>query len=248
MTKNKTQILTKHQKDQLTQLLELADNKEEALTLKELEGFLFGLAITPDVILPSEWMPVVFGEKMLTFESDEQANLLMQDLMEVYNAHTRAFHKRTLRFPFDMEKLSGDMIDDIQDWSYGLLEALRLRPEVWYFDSDEDYGKAAEDVKDIILSYCIVLGVVYPEEGRELFENKKGKPIKDEAESTAILFRVLPSAVETLQSHGARMEEERQRNMTGGIIDMNPEKIKIGRNEPCPCGSGKKYKKCCGMN
>jgi len=23
---------------------------------------------------------------------------------------------------------------------------------------------------------------------------------------------------------------------------------KIGRNEPCPCGSGKKYKKCCGMN
>ncbi len=23
---------------------------------------------------------------------------------------------------------------------------------------------------------------------------------------------------------------------------------KVGRNEPCPCGSGKKYKKCCGMN
>ena len=22
--------------------------------------------------------------------------------------------------------------------------------------------------------------------------------------------------------------------------------LKIGRNEPCPCGSGKKYKKCCG--
>ncbi|MBW2596850.1 MAG: SEC-C domain-containing protein [Deltaproteobacteria bacterium] len=25
----------------------------------------------------------------------------------------------------------------------------------------------------------------------------------------------------------------------------NTRKIKIGRNEPCPCGSGKKYKKCC---
>ncbi len=24
------------------------------------------------------------------------------------------------------------------------------------------------------------------------------------------------------------------------------ESTKIGRNEPCPCGSGKKYKKCCG--
>ena len=23
---------------------------------------------------------------------------------------------------------------------------------------------------------------------------------------------------------------------------------KVGQNEPCPCGSGKKYKKCCGLN
>ncbi|WP_420810705.1 SEC-C metal-binding domain-containing protein [Desulfovibrio ferrophilus] len=26
---------------------------------------------------------------------------------------------------------------------------------------------------------------------------------------------------------------------------MRRETPKIGRNEPCPCGSGKKYKKCC---
>lgn len=30
--------------------------------------------------------------------------------------------------------------------------------------------------------------------------------------------------------------------------DPPAKKKKIGRNEPCPCGSGKKYKKCCGMN
>ena len=24
--------------------------------------------------------------------------------------------------------------------------------------------------------------------------------------------------------------------------------VKVGRNDPCPCGSGKKYKKCCGQN
>ena len=32
-------------------------------------------------------------------------------------------------------------------------------------------------------------------------------------------------------------------NATNGI-DMKTRK-KIGRNDPCPCGSGKKYKKCC---
>ena len=24
--------------------------------------------------------------------------------------------------------------------------------------------------------------------------------------------------------------------------------VKVGRNDPCPCGSGKKFKKCCGRN
>lgn len=28
----------------------------------------------------------------------------------------------------------------------------------------------------------------------------------------------------------------------------NDGEAKVGRNDPCPCGSGKKYKKCCGKN
>jgi preprotein translocase subunit SecA len=36
---------------------------------------------------------------------------------------------------------------------------------------------------------------------------------------------------------------------TGGTGKKQPARVggrKIGRNEPCPCGSGKKYKHCCG--
>ncbi len=36
---------------------------------------------------------------------------------------------------------------------------------------------------------------------------------------------------------------ERDRSKTSKIISK---KYKVGRNDPCPCGSGKKYKKCCG--
>jgi len=32
------------------------------------------------------------------------------------------------------------------------------------------------------------------------------------------------------------------------IFGNSEQRRKIGRNEPCPCGSGKKYKKCCGLN
>ncbi|MBQ7563751.1 MAG: SEC-C domain-containing protein [Lachnospiraceae bacterium] len=38
-----------------------------------------------------------------------------------------------------------------------------------------------------------------------------------------------------------RLYKEQKRSMT--IVHEGP---KIGRNDPCPCGSGKKYKKCCG--
>ncbi|HSG29393.1 MAG TPA: SEC-C metal-binding domain-containing protein, partial [Candidatus Krumholzibacterium sp.] len=34
----------------------------------------------------------------------------------------------------------------------------------------------------------------------------------------------------------------------GGISPAQRDLPKVGRNDPCPCGSGKKYKKCCGRN
>jgi preprotein translocase subunit SecA len=44
---------------------------------------------------------------------------------------------------------------------------------------------------------------------------------------------------------------EQPRNMTENRYEGEPSKPvhtgeQIGRNDPCPCGSGKKYKKCCG--
>jgi SEC-C motif-containing protein len=36
--------------------------------------------------------------------------------------------------------------------------------------------------------------------------------------------------------------------VAGNVIPTTVTRVgdKIGRNDPCPCGSGKKYKKCCG--
>jgi preprotein translocase subunit SecA len=50
------------------------------------------------------------------------------------------------------------------------------------------------------------------------------------------------SAVETRRPSG---EGEEQPTATKTIVREQP---KVGRNDPCPCGSGKKYKKCCGAN
>lgn len=54
----------------------------------------------------------------------------------------------------------------------------------------------------------------------------------------------------TLPEWDAILTEERRKELykeekSSGTIVKPP---KIGRNDPCPCGSGKKYKKCCGKN
>jgi len=55
---------------------------------------------------------------------------------------------------------------------------------------------------------------------------------------------------------GAGLQRPPAGPMPGGFPPQRPQKTetirrdhpKVGRNDPCPCGSGKKYKKCCGVN
>lgn len=49
---------------------------------------------------------------------------------------------------------------------------------------------------------------------------------------------------DTLLTPERRKELYRDQKNSGTVVKDK----KIGRNDPCPCGSGKKYKKCCGVN
>jgi preprotein translocase subunit SecA len=89
--------------------------------------------------------------------------------------------------------------------------------------------------------------IVYKKEGFELFQDLIGR-IKEE--TLAILFRIQLAEPQSL--HEMQRAQDQELIYSGG--DASPakkqpkrrEEKKIGRNDPCPCGSGKKYKKCCG--
>ena len=46
-----------------------------------------------------------------------------------------------------------------------------------------------------------------------------------------------------VKEHEKELKQEQQGKVETVVKEKEP-----GRNEPCPCGSGKKYKKCCGAN
>lgn len=244
-----TSILTNHQKQLLTEFLALAQDREEAFNLTELEGFLFGLAITPDMIMPSEWLPVILGENIPEFENLERGELLIKNLMESYNAYLDVAHKGNLYFPFgnvQTEELSLDIINEMGDWASGFLLALEFCPEIWHLDYDGEYESASKDIQELLFSFAVIYGIVYPEEANRLF--KIGDESTDENLTSIQLLLLLPLAVQRFMDYGREQREKLIEAMNKGVFDFNTKKIKIGRNDPCPCGSGKKYKKCCGKN
>jgi preprotein translocase subunit SecA len=87
--------------------------------------------------------------------------------------------------------------------------------------------------------------VVYKREGFDMFAEMIER-IKEE--TSRFLFRIQIARPEEI----AVKEKARQEKITYSHGEENARtpvrrtKKKVGRNQPCPCGSGKKYKKCCG--
>ncbi|MEJ5359318.1 MAG: preprotein translocase subunit SecA [Desulfobacterales bacterium] len=88
--------------------------------------------------------------------------------------------------------------------------------------------------------------LVYKKEGYELFENLMARI---QEETLRLLFRFEVETPEKLE----RVERPRPARLSfsggGEAAPRRPVQRsakKVGRNDPCPCGSGKKFKKCCG--
>jgi preprotein translocase subunit SecA len=89
--------------------------------------------------------------------------------------------------------------------------------------------------------------LIYKKEGFELFQDLIER-IKEE--TLGILFRIQLAEPQSLEE----MQKEQDQELVYSGGEATPAKKqpqrrvakKVGRNAPCPCGSGKKYKKCCG--
>ena len=84
--------------------------------------------------------------------------------------------------------------------------------------------------------------VEYKKEAFELFEEMSRNIVSD------ILTRLFK--IQIKEESSVKIAPKQHINRSDGDRPHEPIKKphKIGRNDPCPCGSGKKYKKCCGKN
>jgi yecA family protein len=58
---------------------------DDSMGLSDLDGFLTGIAVGPELILPSEWLPVIWGGDKPVFDTESEMRAVLGAIMGRYN-------------------------------------------------------------------------------------------------------------------------------------------------------------------
>ena len=224
----------------------LEDPSRPAGTLRyhELQGFLFTVVSAPELIPMSEWMPIIFAGEDVDYGSVEEANAVIGQIMTLYDAINGAVLDSPTLLPGDCplrDDVPTNFEDDapIAQWSRGFLRGHQWLEELWE-------ETLPEELDDELGSILMTLSFF---SSREIAEGFHAEAVTGEQSFEAMadtIHRILPTAVARYAHMG--------RSISTVLAETDwdePEgthHAKIARNEPCPCGSGKKYRKCCGAD
>lgn len=219
--------------DHLNVLLHALPDENMPMTLSELDGYLTGILACPDTIMPSEWLPHVWGETgEADFPDQKAAEETISAVMAHYNSVAEAMaHSLWVEPIYEVDPNSDETL--WEPWVDGFTRAMRLRPDAW-----ERLLEQADEETQATLIFLMALQDIYT--GRSKFTDDEIDQIDLEAPDP------IPNCVATIL-HQSRPELSRPEpaNLPGMPFKAAP---RPGRNDPCSCGSGRKYKQCCGRN
>ncbi|HEX2547591.1 MAG TPA: UPF0149 family protein [Ramlibacter sp.] len=227
----------------------LREQHEEIPQWEFCEGFLAALVCMRREVPPEEYWPVLLGDEFRPMEHMEfvwrwrrrwqeiawaldQAVELLED-ERTYHPEALDVRGAVLALPAE-ERSEGDL-DNLpaygQVWALGFMYAVESWPEEW----DPPRDPEAAEMLDAALQDIVALAEddrypaalsMYAEDGPASVSNER---LDDFASAIWAVY----SLRQLWRSMGPRVEPVRK--------EAEP-----GRNDPCPCGSGKKYKKCHG--
>jgi len=103
---------------------------ENSMGLSDLDGFLTGVIVGPELLMPSGWMPALWGGGEPDFKNVEEAEAILGTIIARYNEIVSDLDAGIDAFrPIFWEGPSGELI--VTDWAAGFIDAIKLRPKRW---------------------------------------------------------------------------------------------------------------------
>lgn len=229
---------------------------DPGINFEWVDGFLAALAAAPRLLPAEQWLPALCGDafERAFADPDDHAGGLqalqarLKVLCDQLDPEVLIDAPDWLR----LDPLIGEVTDedrrlmaeeeDISEedaaafqtgsvWAEGFFDGVGAFPELWAEPDDEEAGELFKQAFDQVAA------LMFPPDSDEWKAHlashyPKGAPTRDELLSEACM------AVQDLRLYWVDFAPKPETRR----VDPTP-----GRNDPCPCGSGKKYKKCHGM-
>ena len=207
---------------------------EDCMDLEMLDGYLAGVLISPRPIAAERWMPGVWSA-----HGDEAGFGSGTGLQRAIRL-VKAYHNELLATlglddddeacwePFCFAIADGDGLKLGEAWIDGFAQGLDLWPEGWEEGLDEEAVEAVRETLDEVLTPW-----------------GEDDAAKADDETRLGWLAAVGEAANDIFSHWRDLGLPAAEPLSTAP-PRKPGAPTPGRNDPCPCGSGKKYKKCCG--
>lgn len=200
----------------------LADFLDEHgnLDIDGLLGFFNALAVAPSLLPPATWLPFVLPEEQPEGLGRNELTEIIGLVLRQYNDVLDALEHNSLVAP------PSDDEETCARFAGGYAEGAAL-DSAW-IDNDDRWSFASP--------------LAYLGDKRDLVPEKELAKLDADSGAKALIRKQLSAIIGT--THDV-FKKYRRVSLEQPPL---PHAVRVGRNAPCPCGSGKKYKRCCAVS
>jgi uncharacterized protein len=205
---------------------------ENAMGLEELDGFFAALHCSPDPVPPTEYLSEIIPNGFKNpelFPGEDAVQLLKNLVQHHWDLVGETFATGDFFVPLLTEDEEGKFYGN--NWAIGFMRGVDMRERAWsvLLENEEEFTR-----------FLPILALVHELDPDPEMQSYKG-PISDE-QREELLTQMAVSVTEMYRYFAPKRFAAAV--IARGEVPTIPGKI--GRNDLCFCGSGQKYKKCCG--
>ncbi|MBI3584091.1 MAG: SEC-C domain-containing protein [Nitrospinae bacterium] len=219
---------------------------EVKFTLHQLYGLLYVAVSAPEIVQPSQVISIIFNGKEPDCESMEEAKSFLENIMTLWNVVAESTSGGShIAWPETVFQHSDsglkEYIHAITSLAEQFIKGLDLGAT-----QEEDFSGEIRDAFESLAKTDLLL-----KEYLKFLKKDKSSNAKEIAKSFKLVKKVEDIIVDCVGRIAVGLKDSRIRKAREiAKFVESPHQTrggKVERNAPCPCGSGKKFKKCCGL-